>query len=84
MKSVCMYLLVVVWLLRAPMVMSITEAERRAMTEKWDRKNLRYATGTVTDSSQKFLKIPKEYAGKHELLVAKETPIIDFAPVRVQ
>ncbi len=44
------------------------EAERRAEVEEWDLKNLRYATGFVTDSSRDFLKIPEYYQGKASFL----------------
>ncbi len=59
-----------------------TEAERKAEVEQWDKKNLRRATGMVTDTSRRFLEIPDDYPGSRDIVIAKTPPAIDFAPIR--
>ncbi len=63
-------------------VFSETEAERKARVDKWDKKNLRYSTGVATDNSKEFIKVPEGYPGKRDFIMAKNVPIIDFAPIR--
>ena len=64
------------------LVFSATEAERKTQFEKWDKQNLRYSTGVVTDTSKEFIKIPEGYSGTLDFIVAKKAPTIDFAPIR--
>ena len=61
---------------------ALTEEERKAQVEEWDKKNLRHATGMATDTSEDVLKIPGDYPGKRDFVVAKTAPTIDFAPIR--
>ncbi len=63
-------------------VFAATEMDRKAEVEKWDKKGLRFSTGTVTDTSKDFLKIPDNYKGKRDFEVAKAVPVIEFAPFR--
>ena len=82
-KSVLSFLVILLFiqLLGAGIIYG-TEAERKAITEKWDKHNLRYATGMVTDISKDFITIPKDYPGKKDFEMAKSAPTVDFAPIR--
>ncbi len=61
-----------------------TEAERKAEVERYDKKDLRFATGVVTDAAKEFITIPEGYPGKRDFEVAKTAPTVDFAPNRCQ
>jgi len=74
--------LVLALLFAAGTAVSATEAERKAEVEKWDRKNMRHATGMATDTSKRFLEIPDDYPGVRDFPVATTPPTIDFAPIR--
>ncbi|MHB9031226.1 MAG: hypothetical protein ACYC9O_20860, partial [Candidatus Latescibacterota bacterium] len=70
--------------LAAGSIFAATEADRKAEVEKFDKKNLRFGIGMMTDASGEFLKIPDKYPGKRDFEVAKTPPTIDFAPNRCQ
>ena len=60
----------------------LTEAERKAQFEKWDKHNLRHSTGMVTDTAKEFITIPEDYPGKRDFAMAKKAPTVEFAPTR--
>ena len=76
------FISVIMCLFVSSFVFAGTKAETQAMVEKWDKKNLRYSTGMATDKSRKFIKIPENYPGKRDFIVAKAVPTVDFAPIR--
>ena len=73
---------IVFCLIFATVVFSANGPEERERVEKWDKKNIRYTTGVVTDTSKEFIKIPADYPGKMDFTVAKKAPTIDFTPIR--
>ena len=59
-----------------------TESDRQSAVETWDKMDLRYGSGMVTDSDRDLLRIPERYRGDDSFTVAREVPEVDFAPVR--
>lgn len=56
---------------------------KRKQYAVWDKQNLRFASGMVSDQSKEMLEIPDYYDKSwSDFSVAKEPPVIDFAPVR--
>jgi len=62
----------------------VTERQRRQWNEEYDRQGIYRKDGFVTDTSPEFLAVPEALkAGWPEgMTVAREAPVIDFAPVR--
>ncbi len=62
----------------------VSEQQRRQWNEEYDRQGLYRKDGFVTDTSPEFLVIPEALkAGWPDgMTVAREAPVIDFAPVR--
>jgi len=87
MKSAC----IVVMLFFAVTVQSVLHAEEpltesaakwKLMEEQNDLKNIRFSSEMYTDTSQDFITIPENYPDKHDFVVAKTPPVIDFGIIQ--
>ena len=62
----------------------VTEKQRRQWNEGYDRQGFTRKDGFVTDTSPEFLATPETLKARwpEGMMVAREAPVIDFAPVR--